>query len=106
MNPLRTTVLMKTDIMQWPARPRRTRTITDAFILFSDLSGFGRMLDAGPASATVERILDALDALACDGVPNSALRTKTPQAMRASLLASTNAGFHADQARRIDTMVP
>jgi class 3 adenylate cyclase len=41
----------------------RTRTITDAFILFSDLSGFGRMLDAGPASATVERILDALDEL-------------------------------------------
>jgi class 3 adenylate cyclase len=42
----------------------RTRTITDAFILFSDLSGFGRMMDAGPASATVERILDTLDALA------------------------------------------
>ena len=42
----------------------RTRTITDTFILFSDLSGFGRMMDAGPASATVERILDALDALA------------------------------------------
>ena len=42
----------------------RTRTITDAFILFSDLSGFGRMMDAGPASATVERILDALDVLA------------------------------------------
>lgn len=41
----------------------RTRTITDTFILFSDLSGFGRMLDAGPASAMVERILDALDAL-------------------------------------------
>jgi class 3 adenylate cyclase len=41
----------------------RTRTITDTFILFSDLSGFGRMMDAGPASATVERILDALDAL-------------------------------------------
>jgi class 3 adenylate cyclase len=42
----------------------RTRTITDAFILFSDLSGFGRMMDAGPTTATVERILDALDALA------------------------------------------
>jgi class 3 adenylate cyclase len=41
----------------------RTRTIADAFILFSDLSGFGRMMDAGPDSATVERILDALDAL-------------------------------------------
>jgi class 3 adenylate cyclase len=42
----------------------RTRAITDAFILFSDLSGFGRMMDAGPSTATVERILDALDALA------------------------------------------
>jgi class 3 adenylate cyclase len=41
----------------------RTRTITDTFILFSDLSGFGRMLDAGPTIATVERILDSLDAL-------------------------------------------
>ena len=41
----------------------RTRTIADTFILFSDLSGFGRMMDAGPASAMVERILDALDAL-------------------------------------------
>jgi class 3 adenylate cyclase len=40
----------------------RTRAITDTFILFSDLSGFGRMLDAGPTSAAVERILDALDA--------------------------------------------
>src|SRR5437660_3404552 len=45
----------------------RTRTITDAFILFSDLSGFGRMMDTGPASATVERILDALDALTRGG---------------------------------------
>ena len=42
----------------------RTRTISDAFILFSDLRGFGRMLDAGPTIATVERILDALDAQA------------------------------------------
>jgi class 3 adenylate cyclase len=41
----------------------RTRTIADTFILFSDLKGFGRIMDAGPASATVERILDALDAL-------------------------------------------
>ena len=41
----------------------RTRTNTDTFILFSDLSGFGRMMDAGPASALVERILDALDGL-------------------------------------------
>src|SRR6516162_4921954 len=41
----------------------RTRTIADTFILFSDLEGFGKMMDAGPASAAVERILDALDAL-------------------------------------------
>jgi len=41
----------------------RTRTNADTFILFSDLSGFGRMMDAGPASALVERILDALDGL-------------------------------------------
>jgi len=45
-------------------RRHRTRIITDTYILFSDLSGFGRMMDAGPTSATVERILDALDALA------------------------------------------
>jgi adenylate cyclase len=44
-------------------RRDRTRIIADTFILFSDLSGFGRMMDAGPASATVERMLDALDAL-------------------------------------------
>ena len=41
----------------------RTRVIVDTYILFSDLEGFGAMLDAGPASATVERILDALDAV-------------------------------------------
>jgi class 3 adenylate cyclase len=41
----------------------RTRTIADTFILFSDLSGFGRLLDAAPAGAAIERILDALDAL-------------------------------------------
>ena len=39
----------------------RTRVIPDTYILFSDLEGFGRMLDAGPATSTVERILDALD---------------------------------------------
>jgi class 3 adenylate cyclase len=44
-------------------RRDRTRIIADTFILFSDLSGFGRMMDAGPASVTVERILDAFDAL-------------------------------------------
>jgi adenylate cyclase len=36
----------------------RTRVIADTYILFSDLKGFGRIMDAGPA--TVERILDAL----------------------------------------------
>jgi class 3 adenylate cyclase len=40
----------------------RTRVIADTYILFSDLEGFGRMLDAGPATTAVERILDALDA--------------------------------------------
>jgi class 3 adenylate cyclase len=44
-------------------RRDRTRTFADNIILFSDLSGFGRMMDAGPSSATVERILDALDTL-------------------------------------------
>ena len=44
-------------------RRDRTRIIADTYILFSDLSGFGRILDAGPASTTVERILDAFDAL-------------------------------------------
>ncbi len=41
----------------------RTRVTADTYILYSDLEGFGTMLDAGPASATVERILDALDAV-------------------------------------------
>src|SRR6516165_5054302 len=45
----------------------RTRTIADTFILFSDLKGFGKMMDTGPTSAAVERILDALDALARGG---------------------------------------
>jgi len=44
-------------------RRDRTRIIADTYILFSDLSGFGRFMDTGPASATVERILDKLDAL-------------------------------------------
>ena len=39
----------------------RTRIIADTYILFSDLSGFARIMDAGPASATVERILDAFE---------------------------------------------
>ena len=41
----------------------RTRIVADAYILFSDLCGFGRMMDAGPSSAAVEQILDALDGL-------------------------------------------
>src|SRR5215472_8439433 len=44
-------------------RRDRTRTVADTVILFSDLCGFGRMLDAGPTAAAVERILDALDVL-------------------------------------------
>ena len=44
-------------------RRDRTRVIADAYILFSDLSGFGRFMDTEPASATVERILDELDSL-------------------------------------------
>jgi len=43
-------------------RRDRTRIFADTYILFSDLRGFGRMMDAAPTSATVERILDALDA--------------------------------------------
>jgi class 3 adenylate cyclase len=41
-------------------RRDRTRVIAATYILFSDLEGFGRMLDAGPATTSVERILDAL----------------------------------------------
>ena len=44
-------------------RRDRTRIFADTYILFSDLRGFGRMMDGAPTSATVERILDALDAL-------------------------------------------
>ena len=46
-------------------RRHRTRVIADTYILFSDLEGFGRMLDAGPATTTVERILDALEGVIC-----------------------------------------
>jgi class 3 adenylate cyclase len=46
-------------------RRHRTRVIANTYILFSDLEGFGRMLDAGPAATTVERILDALDGVIC-----------------------------------------
>jgi class 3 adenylate cyclase len=41
----------------------RTRVIADTYILFSDLRGFGRIMDAEPASTTVERILDSLEAV-------------------------------------------
>jgi len=44
-------------------RRHRTRAFADIYILFSDLRGFSRIMDAGPTSATVEHILDALDAL-------------------------------------------
>jgi class 3 adenylate cyclase len=43
-------------------RRHRTRVVTNAYILFSDLNGFGRVMDAGPVSS-IERILDTLDAL-------------------------------------------
>jgi class 3 adenylate cyclase len=41
----------------------RTRTIADTYILFLDLGGFGKVMDAEPAGAAVERILDRLDAV-------------------------------------------
>jgi len=41
----------------------RTRTIADTYILYLDLNGFGRILDAAPSGSTVEHILDALEAL-------------------------------------------
>jgi class 3 adenylate cyclase len=40
----------------------RTRVLADVYILFSDLNGFGSIMDTGPTT-TVERILDALDAV-------------------------------------------
>jgi len=39
----------------------RTRTIADTYILYLDLKGFGKIMDADPGSTTVERLLDALD---------------------------------------------
>jgi len=41
----------------------RTRVFADTYILFADLNGFGRIMDAGPVSTTVEHILDALDTI-------------------------------------------
>jgi class 3 adenylate cyclase len=43
--------------------PSRTRIIADAYILISDLRGFTRLTEAA-AVATVERVLDTLEALA------------------------------------------
>src|ERR1700733_7168584 len=40
----------------------RTRVITDAYILFSDLRGFSRLIEAEPVAA-VETVLDTLDTL-------------------------------------------
>ena len=40
----------------------RTRVIADVYILFSDLTSFGPIMDAGPATR-VERILEALEAM-------------------------------------------
>ena len=41
----------------------RTRIVADTYILFLDLKGFGKIMDADPASAAIERILDKLDAV-------------------------------------------
>jgi class 3 adenylate cyclase len=41
----------------------RTRIISDTYILWLDLAGFGRIMDANPASSTVELLLDTLDAV-------------------------------------------
>jgi len=39
----------------------RTRTIADTYILYLDLIGFGKIMDADPGGTTVERLVDALD---------------------------------------------
>jgi len=39
----------------------RTRIISDACILYLDLNGFGKFMDADPGSSAVERLLDTLD---------------------------------------------
>ena len=41
----------------------RTRIVADTYILFLDLKGFGKIMDADPASTAIERILDKLDAV-------------------------------------------
>ncbi len=40
----------------------RTRVVPEIYILFSDLHGFGKLMDAGPVTK-IERILDTLDAV-------------------------------------------
>jgi class 3 adenylate cyclase len=44
----------------------RTRTISDAYILYLDLNGFGKFMDADPGGPTVERLLDTLDGVTHD----------------------------------------
>jgi class 3 adenylate cyclase len=44
----------------------RTRIISDAYILYLDLNGFGKFMDADPGSPTVERLLDTLDGVTRD----------------------------------------
>jgi class 3 adenylate cyclase len=41
----------------------RTRIISDTYILYLDLKGFGEIMDANPVSSTVELLLDKLDAV-------------------------------------------
>jgi class 3 adenylate cyclase len=41
----------------------RTRIVTDSYILYLDLIGFGKIMDAEPSGTDVERILDTLDAV-------------------------------------------
>ena len=44
----------------------RTRIISDACILYLDLNGFGKFMDADPGSSVVERLLDTLDGVTHD----------------------------------------
>jgi len=44
----------------------RTRIFSDAYILYLDLNGFGKFMDADPGSSTVEQLLDTLDGVTHD----------------------------------------
>ncbi|HYZ23071.1 MAG TPA: adenylate/guanylate cyclase domain-containing protein [Rhodopila sp.] len=65
------TALVDTVLLQGFAEPitvyrieqrHRTRIIPDAYILISDLRGFGRLIEAAPVTA-IERVLNVLDTL-------------------------------------------